>query len=490
MFELGKTLKKYVVSTGYSIRTAAKTLNYDRGTLNSILNGKRKISGELFVQLIDLLDITEQERQDLIELYHKEIYGDDYEVFNEIKHSLNGYNDTFFYDELISFENIPVNEEKLNDKCIIDGEMMVKEAVQGVIALEMQKKHPCIWFNVDLLQYNLLSMMHLPYRNLREKIDLKNIVCFSTGENNKYTNFKLLSSLFPIMFDGYCPYYCFAEANIQSDLSLIFPYYIITSERVILISNKINKAMLFTNENREIIDIYKNQFLSNIEKCKKFSSKFYDLPELPSVFSGCLSKMTVFSGVSSGLCILPLLSKEHWMHIFSEAEIDNYEHLIDESIKIYKQLTNTSKDTEINTKNFAPVEGIRRFIKTGKDELFISNDYTEPLTVKQRIEILERILNYIKAGGEYKFYEAEFLDIKFDINLIASEILLYNVNSVTNKKNFCCTIDVPRKLLSIFESFLDMLSKNYFVLSKDRSIKALEDGIEEAKLMLNGIDSN
>ena len=28
MFELGKTLKKYVVSTGYSIRTAAKTLNY------------------------------------------------------------------------------------------------------------------------------------------------------------------------------------------------------------------------------------------------------------------------------------------------------------------------------------------------------------------------------------------------------------------------------------------------------------------------------
>lgn len=112
MFELGKTLKKYVVSTGYSIRTAAKTLNYDRGTLNSILNGKRKISGELFVQLIDLLDITEQERQDLIELYHKEIYGDDYEVFNEIKRSLNGYNDTFFYDELISFENIPVNEEK------------------------------------------------------------------------------------------------------------------------------------------------------------------------------------------------------------------------------------------------------------------------------------------------------------------------------------------------------------------------------------------
>lgn len=90
MFELGKTLKKYVVSTGYSIRTAAKTLNYDRGTLNSILNGKRKISGELFVQIIDLLDITEQERQDLIELYHKEIYGDDYEVFNEIKRSLNG----------------------------------------------------------------------------------------------------------------------------------------------------------------------------------------------------------------------------------------------------------------------------------------------------------------------------------------------------------------------------------------------------------------
>ena len=133
MFELGKTLKKYVVSTGYSIRTAAKTLNYDRGTLNSILNGKRKISGELFVQIIDLLDITEQERQDLIELYHKEIYGDDYEVFNEIKRSLNGYNDTFFYDELISFENIPVNEEKLNDKCIIDGEIMVKEAVQGVI---------------------------------------------------------------------------------------------------------------------------------------------------------------------------------------------------------------------------------------------------------------------------------------------------------------------------------------------------------------------
>ena len=71
--------------------------------------------------------------QDLIELYDKEIYGEDYWVFNEIKRSLNGYNDTFFYDELISFENIPVNEEKLNDKCIIDGEIMVKEAVQGVI---------------------------------------------------------------------------------------------------------------------------------------------------------------------------------------------------------------------------------------------------------------------------------------------------------------------------------------------------------------------
>lgn len=490
MSELGKTLKKYVVSTGYSIRSAAKTLNYDRGTFTKMMNGNRKISRELFVELIDLLDITEQEKQDLIELYHKDIYGDDYEIFNEIKRSLNSYNDTFFYDELISFENMPVDEEKLNDKYIIDGEMMVKEAVQGVIALEMQKEHPHIWFNIDLLKYNLLHMLHLPYRNLKEKIDLRNIVCFSTGEDNKYSNFKLLSKIFPIMFDGYCPHYCFTEANIQSDLSLIFPYYIITSDRVVLISSKINKAMLFTDENREVIDIYKKEFLTNLEKCKRFSSKFYDLPELPSVLSEQFSKMTGFSGVSSGLCILPMLSKEHWMHIFSEAKIDNYENLIDETIRIYNCLKVIVMDNKTGSRNFAPIEGIKRFVQTGKDELFISNNYTEPLTVKQRIEVLERILNYIKAGGQYKFYDSGFLDIKFDINLIASEILLYNVNSVTDKKNFCCTIDVPRKLLSIFESFLDMLSKNYFVLSKDRSIKALEDGIKEAKLMLNDTDSN
>ena len=49
MFELGKTLKKYVVSTGYSIRTAAKTLLEARNLVYQITVDDIPVNGYVTV---------------------------------------------------------------------------------------------------------------------------------------------------------------------------------------------------------------------------------------------------------------------------------------------------------------------------------------------------------------------------------------------------------------------------------------------------------
>lgn len=158
-------------------------------------------------------------------------------------------------------------------------------------------------------------------------------------------------------------------------------------------------------------------------------------------------------------------------------KINNIEQIIDQLIDCYKKTSDFIA--------FVPIESIQDFIETGTDG-HTSNDYSKPLPMKYRIEILQEIYSYIKKGGNYFFVRKnEFFASSLTFNLMPnSKIVFFNTLTNTDKKTMN-VIKTPASLSPELEFFFDALSKSCYVIPREDSLNAIQDGIDYAKTSYN-----
>lgn len=306
---------------------------------------------------------------------------------------------------------------------------------------------------------------------------MKSIINFTIDNRGKLDNFSKFINILPLLLNNYCPYYCYTEGNIHSEISLLYPYYLITNTNLLLISLDFSEAIILTDA--KIINQYKNSFLSILSKCKKIKHEVYHFQSMPYLFNDCIdenSHKNKISGLNEGFCALPFMTKKQLLYMF-EDKIDNAEQTITQLIDCYKKASDFI--------SFVPVESIKEFVETGTD-VHTPTDFAKPLSIEYRIEILQKIYSYVENADNYFFVrKSEFFSTRLTFNIMPNSKLLF-FNSLTNKNKLSMSvITIPTSLLPELEYFFDALSKSCYVLPKEDSLNAIKVGIEYAKEKLN-----
>lgn len=474
MSKFSNLLKEVINHSNSTIYSIAKNINYDRATLNNQINGKRKMSKDVFLKVIDNLNITENTKQILISEFHKEYLGEKFIIFEAVKKSFNSYSEISYLKSIgtdftaLKTINIMISEGE------IQGKLYVISSIQNVISKELQAENPCLYINLDTNNQEILSHITKSYTRYSSKdITIDTIINFFTNPNSSLDNFTKFINLLPLLLNGLCPYYCFIENSIKSNMSVLFPFYVITSEYLIIISQWYDSA--FITKDKKLIEFYKNEFQKRINKCKKFTLENISIFDMPKVFHSCLdenSENTLY-GLSEQFCALPFLSVDDISYMFS----DNIENISDVASTL---LSCYSKVNAISS--YCPVESILDFAKTGK-EGHTDTPFAKPLTKEMRINVLRRIQYAIKEDMGYRFISRDrFFCSNLTFNIISdSKIVFFSSNDKDMTKNKISVITTPSGLLNELKDFFHLLDKSCYVLSKDDSIKALENGIEYIK---------
>lgn len=467
-------LKSAIDISGYSIYSIAKEINYDRATLTNQINGQRKMTKDVFMKILNKLNITVPAKQNLIQSFHYDIFGEYFDTFETVKESFETYSKISCVKKNINLFNSHFCKATGNDMIKIDGEILIIDAVKDAIFSEIgnnKNKMPTVLFNLDLTKTEIQHIIQSVYMR-GEKINIKNLITFSINETDKVENYIKFIKILPLLLNGYCPYYYFTEHNIESELSLLFPYYLITSEKIILISTNFNQAVILSD--KTIIKAYTNEFKLKLSNSKQFKYESVSFFKMPYVFHKCIdtqekSKIYCFN---EKFCALPFLSKEHLTYMFSDT-VNNCDEIIDDLLDCYKTINDFI--------SFTPVETLTEFAETG-NEGHTTNDYSKPLTVQQRIEVLDSIRTCIKNGGKYYFVRREnFFCNNLTFNVVSdSQIIFFTFEKDTNK-NSMSVLTIPNGLLGELKTFFKSLRKSCYVLSKEESLQAINNAIKYAK---------
>lgn len=473
MSELSNCLKKEIELSNFTIYSLAKEIGYDRATLNKQLNGYRKFPKDIFLKILNLINITEPTKKHLITLFHKEIYGEYFNIFEAIKESFIVYNQTInlINNSVLSVTKQPISKNTTSS--YIRGKLAIIDSIKTIVLQDLENSTPYIYFNLDILTIDLLVFFESIYINRSQNLDMKSVINFTIDNRGKVDNFSRFINILPLLLNDYCPYYCYTDGNIDSEISLLYPYYLITNGTVLLISLDFSEAIIL--KDTEVVSRYKASFLSILGKCKKINHEIYPFYSIPNLFNNCIdenSNRNKLSCLNEGFCSLPFMTKKHLLYMFGD-KINNIEQIIDQLIDCYKKTSDFIA--------FVPIESIQDFIETGTDG-HTSNDYSKPLPMKYRIEILQEIYSYIKKGGNYFFVRKnEFFASSLTFNLMPnSKIVFFNTLTNTDKKTMN-VIKTPASLSPELEFFFDALSKSCYVIPREDSLNAIQDGIDYAK---------
>ena len=133
MSEFSVFLKEAIETSGYSIYSLAKEINYDRATLTNQINGKRIMNKDVFLKILNFLNLTETDKSKLIGLFHKDIFDSDFETFSIIKAGFENYSKASYLSPDINF-SVPLNNDFKNHKTAnISGKASILCSIKEII---------------------------------------------------------------------------------------------------------------------------------------------------------------------------------------------------------------------------------------------------------------------------------------------------------------------------------------------------------------------
>lgn len=236
-------------------------LKISKSNLSHKLKGDRLISEEEFEIILKTIDPTDEEKQELRELYKIYIYGEqNYKEVCRVK----DYIESFSYSRtsILSQKTIDLDEiTYIGDKNLLD-EILV------YILSENWGKSP-----IRILcqpEYQTLIEI-LSYLGKETSGDVRHIVCLnkeSDMDNNVY-NINCLINITKLAFGNnlYSVKYFHDKVNSHCNSFSIFPFFIISGERMLLISSDFSYGFLSTD--KEFISAYIRDFDRIYNKSEK-----------------------------------------------------------------------------------------------------------------------------------------------------------------------------------------------------------------------------
>lgn len=283
MITFGDYLCNIMQRYNLTISSVASKAKIDRTLLSKAISGSRSLNRTTFKKLISALEPTHYETETLTELYAASYFSEsNYARIQLLKKHLEKGTSISTAGK-VGLYSSDSNEFKNNDDIIFsDNIYSVKEKINILLNDEWCNKKPVIYtnysFNNEFITEQIIECI-TKYNN--PDADFRHIVCFSS-ETKQNDELQFVMNAMRFQQNGFTTKYYIAGDCKNHYFDVLYPYYIITTDKTILFDGSLDKAILVSNS--IFTDSYKAKFREIDAKCNNIISSLKDSKNLRDMF--------------------------------------------------------------------------------------------------------------------------------------------------------------------------------------------------------------
>ena len=483
MKNFGDLLRTYIEKSGYSIYGLAKKADINRTTLQKILSGDRTPSSAILNKLLPFLKLTPAENDELFSLIEKMETGEElYTQRRLIKNMLESYphvsagsaGDDRPYNG--SVRELPPSHQ------LYYGSHQVEMLLSTFLQHECIREHPSMKINApantSLFHHTLLySRKHCQHW---EQLHVQHIICLlKTGSSSTVPsiNINSLGYVLPLLsISGlvYDMFYYYDSSVLTDAARTAFPYYVLFSDAVVLLTADCQTAMPFYE--KHILQHFHNLYDLGLQNTAALIQKLIRAEDiLPYFIEADLNNFPLYS-LEFQPCFCTFLT-EDILFKYAEDDIPNRPATAESLMVRARQLYDLSSHTCIFSK-----AGLLDFAERGY-LADIPPAYMRPLDIPDRIYFLKSLYEEIASGRqEHRMVNPLNFPISEQVicALHQNTALDFNCFSARDSSYNYIHIVEPT-LLDAFADFFQYLSSSSLVYSRQDTMKAIEDCIRNLR---------
>ncbi len=488
MSSFSQALKNYISTQGITIQALSKISGVERSFIQHMLTGKRVPSDMAVLEkIMQSMLLTPYQAQKLRHLYHMERIGQDvykrHLLVKDLLESIDSLGEPGtgsvklnYQHDFSSFQQTSVlygvNEINRMMKAVIEAEASKDN---GSIRLLIQPEHA---FLIDLL----LSVCG------NSSLHIEHIFCLQKDipvNSDNQCNLTLIKNVMPLLLtvSNYNAYISYDDLEVKYNETSIFPYFIMTTDKVIVLSYDMSYAALFlTGDMHQLYHtIYKNMFhassplMERIYNPMEFYNKYSILEAYPGV-NGNLSPMTCC--LFSQPCFMFFASEEQYnKYVYDFPMKDDLVKLMSNRSKSYYQLLSDGHEYT----SYFTLEGLEDFWTSGRITE-VPNEFYSPLGKQDCMVLMDKLSEAIHNMPYHAIMinPDEFKPSSSLVISVGGESHIFFLYIHPQKGTFHFVFHEKSIVYSIY-SFLDYLKDSELVFSNKMSIEILDRKIQEFK---------
>lgn len=459
MSEFSTVLSRFVKEKDVNVYCLAKYCGYDRANLYKVMRGERKPpSLEVLNLLCEYMHLSPAEEEILEENYEITMVGhDNYYRRKNVMKFFSDFSMTSNLENVLPTVEIKEDFEIPNSSyMLLRGNYEINSALFHIIADETknQKGHIQILAQPEHALGNLLAMRG----NTSNEIIIDHIICLDNKPEIAYSksNYTLdcLKHILPLYnynYD-YNTWYYYADLGSLGRNFSVFPYMILTSKYVCMLSDDLQDGYL--SNDPELIKMMKERF----EKYRRRAHRLVEnvqgeIEQQYRIMGMLMANPYPKYAFHMSPCMMAVLDRE-LIEKYLEPQLPQREELVK---VLCEYISNLQKQ---DMTYVCSMEGILQFIETGIISEFPKEMYQLP-DKEDRMELVKRLFDEEKAGKVH-ILKKNIGDLKAELYLCItpeSGLLRFAVPS----KNVLKDISLEESgLVSVFYDFCENLSPELF----------------------------
>lgn len=256
MSKFSNKCKELLIENGTNVYRLSANTDLERTTLQRMVTGKRLPNIEFIKTFCNVLRLSKIEEDELMELYRMESIGEDaynseQSILTLFKH-LRELEDHENKSCASPFAYIESRKSKLTSNSssnITDTELLMNFVLDEEFS---NAKHGFIYTNFPGESLSFLHTLELLYSTYHKKIHIRHLIQFHMNASSASKNLNTLNQVLPLFMANtldYNVFYYYSRLTEPDCEHMLFPYYIITSKHVLLISANCQRGLLLSDEN-------------------------------------------------------------------------------------------------------------------------------------------------------------------------------------------------------------------------------------------------
>ena len=470
--------KEYMKSAGITTYQLSASSGLNRTSLQRMVTGKRLPELSFVQKFCDFVRINPSEKEDLIKLYETEKLGKDvYESRCYIQKFLD-YLSSHDFSVSEGFR-LPCSKYFFPLSFYENGNSFYaeREVYSYLEDFLVTNTSGSVYLNLppqnDLLLHTLTSLYNT-YKALPSIIHI-----FPIYRNNEIelTCFKNLKSFVCSLllalsgFRSYAPYYFYSNYDKNITSFSLFPYYVLSEKRRLLISSDFSACTYVTNP--EVIKEYCTEFQKILSSCVPLFIQSSSPKQALNIFSKSMEISQPRYIFESHPCMGLMAWEEDLLNSFYPLDSG----IISSEIVVFLRTAAENGrylfNSDISFKNYFTYEGLQKFIKTG----LLTGPYSwnqRPVPLEKRKEILQHLLDTNLGSEKAVMLRKDFLP--------STEI---HMEVFTDNSLFLCCLTSEKSFFNLYlqeqgighaiSDYLSSLEGSRFSYSFEESKKILNE---------------